>query len=64
LLTTLNEQTCINTLTLRNIIRPFSQSRSLFEAAAPMDTIFADLAEQLEELKMYRLERGMILNEA
>jgi hypothetical protein len=45
-------QTCINTLALRHMVRPFSNGFS--EQACPMSTIFAELASSLSELQMLK----------
>ena len=45
-------QTCISTLAVRNMIRPFKNG--MLEHACPMTDIFADLTSQLAELQTYR----------
>ncbi|KAF2753630.1 PP2C-domain-containing protein [Pseudovirgaria hyperparasitica] len=43
-------ESCVTTLALRNLIRPFGQN-SLLDQACPMADIFAALTSQLDELK-------------
>lgn len=56
-------ETCVNTLTIRNLVRPFAESRSLFEVAGPIQEIFGQLQDSLKELEAYRKEK-VELNEA
>ena len=48
------EQTCITTLTIRNMVRPFVASQSLLTQAVPMGDILTELAQQLAQLKAYK----------
>jgi len=45
-------QTCVNTLAIRNMIRPFENG--MLNQACPMSDILGELSSQLEELKMYK----------
>jgi adenylate cyclase len=45
-------QTCITTLSLRNMVHPFSNG--MLEQACPMADVFSALNEQLNELKMLK----------
>ncbi len=45
-------QTCISTLAIRNMIRPFSNG--MLNQAGPMSDILGELSSQLEELKTYK----------
>ena len=47
-------QTCITTLTIRNMVRPFVAGQSLLTQAVPMGDILNELAQQLAELKSYK----------
>ena len=44
-------QTCISTLAMRNIVRPFSANRNLLEQACPMDEVLQELSAQLAEFR-------------
>jgi len=46
-------ETCVNTLTIRNLVRPFAQSSNLFENAGPIENIFAEIASKMKRLEMY-----------
>lgn len=50
--TDMKAQTCITTLTLRNMIRPFR--KGMLEQACPMADIFQGLQDQMSELKMLK----------
>ena len=54
-------QTCITTLALRHMVRPFGQ-RPLLEQACPMADILTELQSQLQELQQYKDEAasGMV----
>ncbi|KAI7210444.1 hypothetical protein KC352_g17191, partial [Hortaea werneckii] len=45
-------ETCITTLAVRNMMRPFKHG--MLRQACPMSDILTDLTSQLDELKMYR----------
>ena len=45
-------QSCITTLALRNMVRPFKDG--MLEQACPMSDVLASLADQLSELKMLK----------
>ncbi|KAK5135699.1 hypothetical protein LTR08_004685 [Meristemomyces frigidus] len=45
-------ETCISTLAMRNMMRPFKDG--MLNQACPMSDIFGQLASQLEELKSYK----------
>ena len=45
-------QTCISTLAIRNMVRPFKNG--MLEQACPMADVLAEVASQLDELKMLR----------
>lgn len=45
-------QTCINSLALRNMMRPFKDG--MLSQACPMSDILGELSSQLEELKTYK----------
>ncbi|KAL9057774.1 MAG: hypothetical protein Q9162_002115 [Coniocarpon cinnabarinum] len=45
-------ETCINTLSLRNLVRPFKNG--IMEGACPMADVFAELAGSLKELETLR----------
>ncbi|MCJ1413801.1 cysteinyl-tRNA synthetase [Xylographa parallela] len=47
-------ETCITTLTIRNMVRPFVASQSLLTQAVPMGDILTELAQQLAQLKAYK----------
>lgn len=57
----LSNQTCISTLAMRNMIRPFDAARSLLEQACPMDEILRELSAQLAEFKELKENRGPIV---
>jgi adenylate cyclase len=45
-------QTCISTLAIRNMVRPFKNG--MLEQACPMADVLAEVASQLDELKVLR----------
>ena len=45
-------QTCISTLAIRNMVRPFKDG--MLEQACPMADVLAEVASQLDELKVLR----------
>lgn len=45
-------KTCITTLALRNLVRPFRQG--MLQQACSMSEIFRDLTDSLAELQTYR----------
>lgn len=45
-------QTCISTLAIRNMVRPFKEG--MLEQACPMADILGEVASQLDELKVLR----------
>ncbi|KAK3072757.1 hypothetical protein LTR53_006219 [Teratosphaeriaceae sp. CCFEE 6253] len=45
-------ETCISTLAVRNMIRPFKNG--FLEQACPMNEVLIELTSQLDELKRYR----------
>lgn len=45
-------QTCITTLGLRNLMRPFKDG--MMEQSCPMTDIFRELTASLEELKAFK----------
>lgn len=47
-------QTCISTLAIRNMIRPFRNG--MLEQACPMADIMGELTAQLDELKQLKAE--------
>jgi adenylate cyclase len=47
-------QTCISTLAIRNMVRPFKDG--MLEQACPMADILGEVASQLDELKVLRLQ--------
>ena len=51
-------QTCVTTLSMRNLIRPFETGRSLLEQACPMDDILQELSAQLTEFKALKNKAG------
>lgn len=51
---TLRQQTCVNTLTVRNMIRPFSNG--MLNQACPMSDVLGELQSQLDELRAYKEE--------
>ncbi len=52
------QQTCITTLAMRNMVRPFAAGRSLLEQACPMDEVLHELSAQLAEFKELKKQRG------
>lgn len=52
------QQTCITTLAMRNMIRPFAANRSLLDQACPMDDILSELSAQLAEFKALKEKSG------
>ena len=50
-------ETCVNTLTIRNMMRPAGRG-DLFTSVGPMRDIFKQLQDNLNELEMYRMERA------
>jgi adenylate cyclase len=48
------EQTCISTLAIRNMIRPFKNG--MLNQACPMSEILGEVTSQLEELKKYKAQ--------
>lgn len=48
----LSLQTCISTLAIRNMVRPFKDG--MLEQACPMADILGEVASQLDELKVLR----------
>lgn len=53
-LTFFHQQTCISSLALRNMIRPFSNG--MLTQACPMSDILGEVQSQLDELKMYKAQ--------
>ena len=51
-------QTCVTTLSMRNLIRPFEAGRSLLEQACPMDDILQELSAQLAEFRALKDKTG------
>jgi len=49
-------ETCISTLAIRNMLRPFKDV--MLNQACPMSDILGELTSQLEELKMYKEQAG------
>lgn len=47
-----NVQTCVNTLALRNMMRPFKDG--MLNQACPMADVFGELSSQLAELKAFK----------
>lgn len=47
-------QTCVNTLVMRNMIRPFADG--MLSQACPMSDILGELQAQLDELKTFKAE--------
>ena len=45
-------ETCINSLALRNLVRPFN--KGILEGACPMSEIFGELGAKMDELKMLK----------
>jgi adenylate cyclase len=50
-------QSCINTLALRHMVRPFGTAAAA--AAAPMADIFAELAGQMAELRAFKQQQAI-----
>lgn len=46
-------ESCITTLALRNLVKPFTR-HGMLQNACPMDEIFGALTSQLQELQIYR----------
>ena len=44
-------QTCVSTLAMRNMVRPFVADENLLEKACPMDEILKELSAQLAEFR-------------
>lgn len=49
---TMTPQTCISTLAIRNMVKPFAQG--MLEQACPMSEILDGITSQLAELKLRR----------
>jgi adenylate cyclase len=49
-------QTCISTLAIRNMIRPFANG--MLSQACPMSEILGDLTAQLSELKTLKAQNA------
>ncbi len=50
-------QTCITSLALRNLMRPFSNG--MLEQACPMTDLFSELSEQLAEIRAWKEQEDM-----
>ena len=48
------EQSCITSLTIRHLMRPFRNDRSLLNNAGPMGDILAELKQNMAELAYLR----------
>ncbi|ORY13274.1 hypothetical protein BCR34DRAFT_272780 [Clohesyomyces aquaticus] len=49
-------ETCVTTLALRHMVRPFGAGASLLQQACPMSDILGELQAQLQELQQYKDE--------
>lgn len=47
-------QTCITTLTLRNMVRPFSGAAGMLATACPMGDIMHEIGTKLDDLRSYK----------
>ena len=57
-------QTCISTLAVRNMVRPFRPDRNLLEEACPMDEILQELSAQLAEFRALKALHAPIVTPA
>ena len=54
----LDLQTCVSTLVMRNMVRPFQAGQNLLEQACPMDDVLGHITAQLAEFRILKEKRG------
>ena len=57
-------QTCVTTLVVRNMVRPFVRGRNILEQATPIGDILGDLAARLAELEAFKAQGGLEICQA
>lgn len=50
----IKKKTCISTLALRNMIRPFNTTDNLLQQACPMGEVLQEVSAQMAELKVLK----------
>lgn len=58
------DQTCISTLAMRNMVRPFVSGQNILEQAMPMGDVLQSISEQLAELKAFKERDGSYIGAA
>ena len=57
-------QTCVTTLAIRTMVRPFVRGRNILEQAAPIGDILGELTARLAELEAYKAQEGLRISQA